>query len=133
MLEGLRRPQRLLIIQLFHKMKIKWWDLTESEKASFKNEAGSGWNEKLVPEFIYTSFSQHDFYYTRGGTLKDKAKADLYLLGYMLLDSANQDMIVKMFLYSIISGIYFLFASLFGVFSFRFGRYLTKEEILKND
>ena len=110
---------------------IRWTDLTPEERSLFGNEAGATWNEKLVPELVYTSFGQHDFYYMRGGNIIDKVRADFYMLGYMVVDAANQDMLWKMFWYSLVAIIYFLAVFIFGVFYFEFGKQKTRAQIIE--
>lgn len=106
-------------------------DLTQEEKELFGNEAGSGWTEKIVPEWIYTCFGQHDFYYALGGDLQDKTRADLYLFGYMVLDAAKQKFIVLMLWYILIALIYLIGLTIFGLFFFPFGRKLTSKQAVE--
>lgn len=108
-------------------MKPSWSELTQEEKQSFGNGCS------IVPDFMFTaSCRQHDFNYTRGGGIKDKIKADWDLCRLMFVDA----------LYSRHPYFYIWFAPIYFIglmippipyIKFNFGRYRTKEEILKED
>ena len=114
-------------------MKVTFSELTKEEQTSFGNGCGLQARLLRVPQFIFkASCTQHDFNYSRGGWIKDKAKADWDFLQAMLEDSKLSS---KPVFYAIMSVTYFLGVSINPVsfWNFTWGRYLTKEEILQRD
>lgn len=114
-------------------MKVTFGELSKEEQISFGNGCGLQARLLRVPQFIFkASCIQHDFNYSRGGWIKDKAKADWDFLQAMLEDSKLSS---KPVFYAIMSITYFIGVSINPVsfLSFTWGRYLTKEEILQRD
>ena len=113
-------------------MKPHFSDLTPEQQATFGN--GCGLQAKLlrVPQFIFkASCNQHDFNYIRGGQFKDFTKANMDFFKAMLIDASNSD---KPLFYSLMSYIYLLGVTVFGVFAFHWSNeYRTLEEILAYD
>lgn len=112
----------------------KWSDLNEIQKASFGN--GCGPRTFLRPptiEAFTASCRQHDFYYTRGGGITRKLRADLGFFGHMILDAAQMQSFLGILLYCLIATVYFGLCLVFGVFFFRWGRPLSTKEVLERD
>ena len=103
--------------------KVRWSDLTPQEQTNF----GDGCT--FVPDFIFTAnCRQHDFNYTRGGSILDKLKADFDMCRFMWSDS-------QLFTHYAVTLAYYLGLTLlpFSYFFFEWGEYKTLEEILAND
>lgn len=101
-------------------MKVHWSDLSQKEQSEF----GDGCT--FVPDFIFTAnCRQHDFYYTRGGSLWDKIVADYYMCWYMLCDSSK-------FWHYLVSLCYWLGLTFLPIsyLFFEWGNYKSKDEIL---
>jgi len=114
-------------------MKVSFTELTKQEQDSFGNGCGLQARLLRVPQFIFkASCRQHDFNYSRGGYIKDKIKADWDFLQAMLEDSKLSS---KPLFYAIMSITYFMGVSLNPVsfWSFVWGAYLPREDILKRD
>ena len=114
-------------------MKPTFTDLTLEQRLSFGNGCGLEARFLRVPQFIFNaSCKQHDFNYTRGGGLKDKAKADWDFFTAMLGDATMSS---KPIFYSIMSIVYLIGVSLNPVafVAFQWGSYKTLDEILEYD
>ena len=110
----------------------KYSDLTGIQKKLVSN--GCGAKKFIKPpeikEFI-SSCDQHDYYYIRGGSLRDKVKADVLFFGYLMIDVAKIKNPFKMLTYAFIVRFYFLMVSIFGHFAFNYTKQpLTNKEIL---
>lgn len=104
-------------------MKPTFTDLTIEQQQNF----GDGCT--FVPDFIFTaSCRHHDFNYGRGGSLKDKLKADYDMCRYMWSDSS------KLWHYAITT-IYWLGLTFlpFSYFFFTYGKYRDVGDILELD
>lgn len=103
--------------------KVRWSQLTKLEQANF----GDGCT--FVPDFCFgNSCRQHDFNYSRGGSLKDKIKADFNMAAHMLAYSS------VWWHYAVIVTYWVGLTLLpFPYAYFEYGPYKTKEEILADD
>lgn len=113
-------------------MKPHFSDLTPEQQATFGNGCGLYSRMLQVPDFAFNaSCRQHDFSFSRGHSLKDFHKANMDFFRAMLIDASNSD---KPIFYSLMSYIYLIGVTVFGVFAFKWGtRYKTLEEILAYD
>lgn len=104
-------------------MKQTFTTLTQEQQKNFGDGCSS------VPDFMFTADCRHhDFNYSRGGTIKDKFKADIDLFRFMLKDS------ILPWQYGV-SLVYFLGLVLlpFSYFHFTYGKYRELEDILTLD
>lgn len=116
---------------------IRWRDLSQYEQNHFGNGIWPNlkWFNKYLVHYFQFCFKangrQHDFYYSRGGNLFDKVKADITFYGYMLVDLCDESHCIKNLLkYFAIATTYFMIVSLFWFFNFTWGKYKTKCQIL---
>lgn len=107
-------------------------DLTPEQQATFGNGCGLYSRFLRVPEFKFVaSCRQHDFNFCRGGSFNDFIKANMDFFKAMLIDASNSD---RPIFYSLMSYIYLLGVTVFGVFAFHWSKeYRTLEEILDYD
>lgn len=104
-------------------MKAHFSDLTPEEQATFGNGC------TFVPDWHYTaSCRHHDFNFSRGGSLKDKLKADWDMCRLMWHDSSKWWHYLVTVLYW--AGLTFL---PFSYFYFTYGPYREKEDIVLVD
>ena len=102
-------------------------DLTPEQQSSFGNGC------TCVPDLIFTeSCRHHDFNYARGGSIRDKIKADWDFLMYSIgLSSKWYEYLVALVYWA---GVSFVPPFCFVAFySFEWGKYRTLEEILLID
>lgn len=115
---------------------IRWRDLTPYEQQHFGNGIWPDlkWFNRFSKYFQFcfkANWRQHDFYYSRGGGLLDKLKADIVFYWYMLVDLCDTSHCIKDVLkYFAIATIYFIIVSIFWFFNFTWGKYKTKCEII---
>lgn len=115
-------------------MKIHYSDLTKGQVMLLEGGCGIGATALFIPQFIFqASCTQHDFYYRRGGWFFDKLEADIFFYAYMLKDIGNcgRNVGIKCF-YLITASLYFLLVSVFGVFAFKWGKYRSFPQILRD-
>jgi hypothetical protein len=68
--------------------RLSWSDLSLPDRRLFADGCGRKGGPLNVPDFIFTArCDQHDFYYWRGGTYEDRARADRNFLKAMLADA----------------------------------------------
>lgn len=109
-------------------MKPTFSQLKPEERASFGNGCS------YVPDLVFTDICrEHDFGYTRGGNLLDKAQDDVTMLFKGIKRSKNQGW--YWFNYTIVAIVYYLGCTFLPIayFKFNWGDYKTLEEILKED
>ena len=114
--------------------KLQWSKLTDTQRKKMGGGCGPGKAMLFIPQFIFkASCEQHDFYYRRGGTIFDKAEADVMFFAFMLKDIADSPKHwTKKLLYVAAAKIYFILVSVFGYFAFTFGHYRTLRELYKS-
>lgn len=117
-------------------VKANYSSLSATEKKIIGKGCGPGvgFLEWLIPDLLFhADCKQHDFYYARGGGLFDKVEADLMFFAYMtksINDKVNG--FFKKLGYFICAKFYFMSVSIFGVFLWNWGRYRTKQEIIRS-
>ena len=81
---------------------------------------GAGKSAFLIPQFIFnTSCSKHDNYYSIGGGIIEKVKADTFFYAFMLDDiSKGNYSFFRRFFYFKMATLYFVCVSTFGCFAF---------------
>lgn len=111
--------------------KLQWSKLTARQRRQLGGGCGPGKAMFFIPQFIFkASCQQHDFYYRRGGSLFDKAEADLMFFAYMAKDIAESDKCwLKKLFYFGMAKMYFILVCVFGLFVFKFGHYRTLKEL----
>lgn len=101
---------------------LKYSDLTQVQKASICNGCGGKGSWIPVPNFLFkASCNQHDFYYWRGCTERDREAADAALYKYMNIDveESGKSSLVKVWYYSW-AYVYYKFVRKFGSSYFYF-------------
>jgi len=116
-------------------MKAKWSQLTKEQQDTFGN--GCGLNIRLLnlkDKLLTASCRHHDFNYARGGTKEDRFKADSDFLVAMLRDIQESGMVlIERQRYTRRAIIFYILVRLFGWVAFKYGRYLSIEEVLEQD
>ena len=94
--------------------ELRYSDLTPEEKAFLGNGCGGKGHPIDPPEFFFhASCNQHDFYYWRGGTAKDRKNADSEFYKFMRKDAREQKWYKVPFAYTMAT-IYFMFVRMKG-------------------
>lgn len=77
---------------------------------------GAGKTAFFIPQFIFkASCKKHDDYYSRGGGLIEKIKADTFFYAYMLEDiSKGGFKFFKKYFYFFMASLYFIVVSILG-------------------
>ena len=90
-------------------------DLTKVQKQKICNGCGAKGGFINPPEFLFhASCNQHDFYYWRGGSEKDRKKADDAFYKCMKIDIANEKSRLKRLYYTAWAYLYYRAVRLFG-------------------
>ena len=109
---------------------LKYSQLTCEQQMTIGNGCGGGKSALFIPDFVfYADCNQHDFYYWRGGSLKDKIVADSWFYYYMVKDLGMEDCIFKKVFYFLMATIYYIMVLVFGCFFFNWGNQKTLTDL----
>ena len=112
--------------------KLRYRDLTLEQIKTICNGCGGKGGFIDPPEFLFhASCNQHDFYYWRGGTEKDRLEADKAFYRYMQLDAIRPKSKYMILKYKLIAYIYYKAVRLAGKKFFNYGIQRTKLDLLK--
>ena len=122
--------------------KVDWAELTAQQQSVFGNGCGPRLFSPAVNRFVTrrlwgwlfdASCRRHDFAYARGGSKLDRRSADRGFYRALRADAHRLSARAGRVAASIFAWLYYIGVRLFGRFSFYYGPYRSKAELLGAD
>ena len=123
-------------------IKVEWAELTAQQQSEFGNGCGPRLFPPAINRFITrrlwgwlfdASCRRHDFAYARGGSSLDRQSADRGFYRALRADAQRLSARAGRVAAKIFAWLYFVGVRLFGRFSFYYGPYRSKPELLDAD